>query len=133
MNRMGNKRPRHLTVRRKPHHRRGYYTKSGKYVPPTQVRGSKPFQIEDRGKPGRTPEEDQWFESERKLNYAGQQWHAKSAPAKRRRILNKLVERDGYRAVVNRLNALANVTTYASVRRAAHEDMDYLKRKYRSE
>ena len=116
---------RKIVVHRRSYHRRGFYIhRHGKriYIPPTYVRPTT-FTIKDRGKPGRTPKNKQWFHPKRKLKYKNKEWHADSKASSRRKILDKLVERRGYATTIKELNALRNVTTDRKTRQAANSDM----------
>jgi hypothetical protein len=123
-----------LSTKRKAHRRSGYYRSDGTYVRPHSVRESSVFYIEDRGKPGRTPKEERWYDPQEQLGFIDDKghthgWHAGDLVKKRHWVLNQLAKKRGYNKVIKELNALANVTTYSYVEEAARSDMQYLQRR----
>ncbi len=86
--------------------------------------------VKDRGAPGRTPESKQWYEPR---EGALRGWQACLPASERRRILRRIVRREGYATAIRRLNSLRNVSTNRETDHAAKMDMEYLRRKYRPE
>ncbi len=94
-------------------HRRGYVRRDGTVVQPTT------YQMEDKGKPGKTPASEKFFNPKTRLN-----WHHDEAPAVRRAAALKAEHGDTL-ATARALQELANVTTDAATAHAAKEDADY--------
>ncbi len=93
--------------------RKSYVRKNG-----TEVKGTT-FYIEDRGKPGKTPESEKWYRHDIEMN-----WH-KNEPAEVRQA-NALKAHGGDKlATARALQALANVTTDAETAALAKADAEY--------
>jgi hypothetical protein len=116
-----------LKVKRKGYWRGPYtYTRNGKvinvkksWVPETT------FMTEDKGKPGRTPESEKFFEPKRHTG-----WKKTMAPTTRRSKLlnatdNKKSMHDRYVEAGRMIQELANVTTDEETKIKAKEDADY--------
>jgi hypothetical protein len=81
----------------------------------------------DRGHPGRGPK---LIPTREGLLYG---WTKKMPAGERRRILRRIVRREGYATAVRRLNALRNKSTDRETDAAAKADMLYLQRTYRKD
>ena len=93
--------------------RKAYVRKDG-----TVVKGSS-YYAKDKGKPGKTPESEKWYQHNVEMN-----WH-KDEPVKMRRA-NALKAHNGNElATARALQALANVTTDAETAKLAKADADY--------
>lgn len=79
----------------------------------------------DTGKPGRTPEAEQWYESGVKTG-----WEKGQSQSVRRAKVLKAHKGDEL-ASARSMQALANVTTDRETARKAGADADYFYRKYR--
>ena len=77
------------------------------------------YYIEDKGKPGKTPEGEKFFHPNVKMN-----WHHEDPPANRRANALKAHNGDTL-ATARALQELANVTTQQDVARIAKQDADY--------
>jgi len=106
-------------------HRRGYYRKDGTYVRATD------YLMEDKGRRGKTPPSKRWFTvaEEGKLVYKGDEWHADSSERTRHRILAGLAKSRGWNILIKRLNAVRNVSTSRSLKRAATADIKWMQKK----
>jgi hypothetical protein len=93
--------------------RRSYVRKDG-----TEVKGTT-YYAKDRGKPGKTPENEKWYEHNVEMN-----WH-KNQPAEVRRANALRAHGDDQLATARALQALANVTTDSETARLAKDDADY--------
>lgn len=93
--------------------RKGYIRKDG-----TKVKGAT-YYIEDKGKPGKTPESEKWYEHNVEMN-----WH-KDEPARVRRARALRAHKGDGLAAARALQALANVTTDPKTRKLAKADADY--------
>ena len=60
-------------------------------------------------------------------------WKKEQSDMSRHRILNNAVKKDGYATIVRRLNQLKNVTKDRQTKSAAAKDMEYLKKKFRTQ
>lgn len=110
-----------LTVKRKGHTRRAYLREDGTRVKFTKVSPST-FKIEDRGQPGRTPEDKRWFNPQVDTGWE------KTQPEAERRV-NVLTAHGGDELASGRaMQALANVTTDRETKRAARDDAKYFYR-----
>jgi hypothetical protein len=77
------------------------------------------YYAKDRGKPGKTPENEKWYQHNVEMN-----WH-KHQPAEMRRT-NALRAHSGNKlAAARALQALANVTTDLETAKLAKIDADY--------
>lgn len=116
-----------LKVKRKGYWRGPYtYTRNGKvinvkksWVPETT------FMTEDKGKPGRTPESEKFFEPKRHTG-----WEKIMAPATRRGKLLNATDKsksmhDRYVEAGRMIQELSNVTTDEDTKTRAKEDADY--------
>ena len=93
--------------------RKSYVRKDG-----TVVKGNT-YYAKDRGKPGKTPESEKWYQHNMEMN-----WH-KDQPAEMRRA-NALKAHSGDKLATGRaLQALANVTTDIETAKLAKIDADY--------
>ena len=93
--------------------RKSYVRKDG-----TVVKGTT-FYTKDKGKPGKTPESEKWYQHNVEMN-----WH-KDEPAEVRRA-NALKAHEGDKlATARALQALANVTTDIETAKLAKIDADY--------
>ena len=93
--------------------RKSYIRKDG-----TMVKGNTYF-TKDKGKPGKTPENEKWYRHNVEMN-----WH-KDQPVELRRA-NALKAHSGNDLAAGRaLQALANVTTDPETARLAKTDADY--------
>jgi hypothetical protein len=93
--------------------RKGYVRRDG-----TAVKGTT-YYVEDKGKPGKTPDRERWYQHDVKMN-----WHKTDAAELRR--ANALEAHKGDElATARALQALANVTTDVETARLAKLDADY--------
>ena len=103
-----------ITVTRQP-----YYRKDGTYI-----KGST-FQIEDRGKKGRTPKSKRWFDPTITMNWSKDM-------ILRERHQNALVAHENdLLATARALQALANVSADEETKYEAGKDAKYFFREYR--
>jgi len=93
--------------------RKSYVRKDG-----TRVRAAT-YYIKDKGKPGRTPESEKWYEHTVRMN-----WHKDESADVRRANALKAHKGDEL-ATARALQALANVTTDAETAELAKADADY--------
>jgi len=93
--------------------RRDYVRKNG-----TLVKGAS-YYIEDRGKPGKTPASEKWYQHNVEMH-----WH-KDLPAEVRRANAVEAHKGDELATARALQALANVTTNAETANLAKADADY--------
>ncbi len=93
--------------------RKSYVRKDG-----TLVRGTT-FYTKDKGKPGKTPGSEKWYEHNVEMN-----WHKDDSTETRRTNALKAHKGDEL-AAARALQALANVTTDRETRRLAKIDADY--------
>jgi hypothetical protein len=116
-----------LRVKRKGYWRGSYtYTRNNKvikvkktWVPETT------YMTEDKGKPGRTPESEKFFEPKRHTG-----WEKTQEPANRRSKLLNATDKnksmhDRYVEAGRMIQELANVTTDEETKTKAKEDADY--------
>lgn len=99
--------------------RKSYVRKDG-----TQVKATT-YYAKDRGKPGKTPESEKWYEHNVEMN-----WH-KDDPAETRRANALKSHKGDDLAAARALQALANVTTDSETARVAKTDADYLFAKHK--
>jgi len=94
----------------------------------TQVRKGKKitFLTEDKGKPGKTPEEEQWFEPGVETGWE------KGMPRERRRRLVLEAHKGDELASAKAMQALANVSTDRETKREARADAVHFFSEYRS-
>ena len=93
--------------------RKSYVRKDG-----TVVKGNT-YYTKDKGKPGKTPESEKWYQHNVEMN-----WH-NDQPAEMRRA-NALKAHSGDKLATGRsLQALANVTTDIETAKLAKIDADY--------
>ena len=59
-------------------------------------------------------------------------WKKDMPVAKRHALLDRLVKKDSYATTVRKLNQLRNVTKDQETKKIVKQDMDWLKKKYRS-
>jgi len=85
------------------------------------------WSVEDRGHPGKYRGK-KWFHPE---EGALGGWRKDLPEHKRKEILERLVNRDGYATVIRRLVALRNVSTDRETDYAAKIDMEHLKSKFK--
>ena len=116
-----------LKVKRKGYWRGPYtYVRNGKvvnvkksWVPETT------FMTEDKGKPGRTPESEKFFEPKRHTGWK----KTMTAATRRSKLLNatdkKKSVHDRYVEAGRMIQELANVTTDEETKTRAKEDADY--------
>jgi len=113
-----------LTINRKGHPRKAYLRKDGTRVKFTEVKPTT-FKIDDRGKPGRTPKGEQWFDPQVETGWE------KGQPESVRRG-NMLRAHGGNElASARAMQALSNVTTDRETRRVARDDAKYFYRLHR--
>lgn len=94
--------------------------KRGKIRVTRRVDGHKTsYLMVDKGKPGRTPEEDRWYEPSMETG-----WN-KDLPEDTRRALMLKAHGGDYLASARALMALRNVTTDLPTKIAAQKDADY--------
>ncbi len=98
--------------------RTSYQRKDGTRVKPAT------FKVKDRGKPGKTPKRQQWFDPGEKLGWG------KNLPIDRRRHNALKAHKGNLLATARSLQALANVATDTMTVRKAREDALYFYRKY---
>jgi len=108
-----------LRVHRKGYHRKGYTRIDGTRVAPTDVPPSN-FKVKDRGKKGRTPKSERWYNPK---VHTG--WEETQPQAER---VARLIDAHGgdLLAAGRSARALANVTTDAETRRKAASDAKLL-------
>lgn len=110
--------PQTILVRRKSHRRKPYTRKGGIHVRGSRVESST-FRVKDRGKPGRTPKSEQWYEPKVEMN-----WH-KTDAQKTRRARALRAHGGDVLATARALQALANVTSDSPTEREARKDARY--------
>jgi len=93
--------------------RRGYTRKDGVEVSPTT------YTIKDKGEPGRTPKEEQWFEPKTHTGWEKEQ----SQKVRRAKVLK--AHKGDELASARSMQTLANVSTDRDTARKASEDADY--------
>ena len=110
-----------LRVERKAHTRKAYLREDGTRVVGSEV-SSSTFRTKDRGKPGRTPKEEQWFESQVPTGWD------KDHPEAARRV--KVLSSHGgdELASARAMQAIANVTTDRETKIEARADARYFYR-----
>lgn len=84
----------------------------------TVVKGTS-FYTKDKGKPGKTPESEKWYQHNVEMN-----WH-KDEPAEVRRANALKAHKGDEIATARALQALANVTTDPETSELAKNDADY--------
>ncbi len=104
-----------ITIRRIGYKRRGYTREDGTMVASARV-PSVTFKTEDKGAPGRTPNEDRWYHPKVKMN-----WHKADTAETRRRNALKAHQGDVL-ATARALVALSNVTTDRPTEQLARTD-----------
>jgi len=97
-----------------------------KYIPPTEVRGHMRI---DKGKPGRTREEDKWYEPGRHTG-----WSKDDSQNKRIRVIlasqsKSLSPHNRTLRAFRQLNSLSNVTTDRETASEARKDVEVLRRR----
>jgi len=94
----------------------------------TQVRKGKKvtFLTKDKGKPGKTPEEEQWFEPGVETG-----WEKGMPQGERRQLVLKAHKGDEL-ASARAMQSLANVTTDRETKREARADATYFFSEYKS-
>jgi hypothetical protein len=120
-----------LKVKRKGYWRGPYdYVRGGKkihiekhWVPETT------FMTKDRGEPGRTPEEDRWFDPKRHTG-----WQKTQEPTVRRRNVLEATDKDKsihdrYIQAGRMIQELSNVTTDEDTKEEAKADAEYFFKK----
>ncbi len=107
-----------LTVKRKAYKRKAYTRKGGIRVKASKV-GRATFKIADRGKRGRTPKGEQWYEPKTEMGWSKSQ----GAETRRRRALS--AHKGSRLSAARALGALANVTTDSATKRLAKADSQY--------
>ena len=93
--------------------RKGYTRKGGIRVK------SATYTTKDKGKPGKTPESDKWYEHGVKMDWS------KDDPAETRRDKALKAHKGDELAAARALQALSNVTTDPETKKLAKEDADY--------
>ncbi len=93
--------------------RKSYVRKDG-----TVVKGTT-YYTKDKGKPGKTPESEKWYEHALPMN-----WH-KDDPGEVRRANALKAHKGDVLAAARALQALANVTADSETARLAKTDADY--------
>lgn len=93
--------------------RKSYVRKKGTRVKSTT------YQTEDKGKPGKTPESEKWYEHGVEMNWR------KDDPAETRRANALEAHKGDELATARALQALANVTTDTETANLAKADADY--------
>ncbi len=99
--------------------RKSYMRKDG-----TPVKGTT-YYTKDKGKPGKTPESEKWYEHTVRMN-----WH-KDKPASVRRANALKAHQGDELATARALQALANVTTDPETAKLAKADADYFFEKHK--
>jgi hypothetical protein len=99
--------------------RKSYVRKDGIVVKGTT------YYAKDRGKPGKTPESEKWYQHNVEMN-----WH-KDETAETRRANALKAHKGDELAAARALQALANVTTDPETSRLAKSDADYFFTKHR--
>ena len=99
--------------------RKSYVRKDGTLVKETA------YYTKDRGKPGKTPESEKWYEHNVEMN-----WH-KDDPAETRRANALKASKGNELAAARALQALANVTADRDTARLAKADADYFFAKHK--
>jgi len=113
-----------ITVKKKGHTRRAYLRKDGARVKATRVKAST-FRTEDKGAPGKTPKEKQWFEPQVETGWRKDD----SEPIRRAKVLD--AHKGDELASARALGALANVTTDRETRSRARADAKYFYKLHR--
>ncbi len=93
--------------------RKSYVRKDGTKVKSTT------YYTKDKGKPGKTPASEKWYEHNVEMN-----WH-KDEPVEVRRANALKAHKGDDLATARALQALANVTTDAETAKLAKSDADY--------
>ena len=101
--------------------RKGYTRKDGTKVKATT------FKIEDRGKPGRTPKKEQWYELGTKTGWE------KGQPESIRRAKVLKAHKGDELASARSMQSLANITTDRETATKAARDAKYFYRQHRVE
>jgi len=114
-----------LTVKREGYHRRAYIRKDGVRVKAAQI-GPTTLRVEDRGKPGKTPKDEQWFDPQVETGWKKEQPQS----IRRQKVLrahkgNELASAQG-------MQALANVSTDRETASKARQDARFFFRQHRS-
>ena len=113
-----------LVVQRKAYKRKAYTRKDGTRVSASKV-GSSQFKVKDRGKRGRTPKSQQFYEPKVEMG-----WHKEQSEGTRRRLALKS-HRGNNLSTARALQALANVTVDSSTRARARADSQYFYAQHR--
>ena len=107
-----------LTVKRKAHIRRAHLREDGARIKYTKVKAST-FKTEDRGEPGRTPKDEQWFEPQVETG-----WKKEDSEGIRRvHVLD--AHKGDELASARAMGALANVSTDRETSSKARADAKY--------
>lgn len=114
---------RKLRVSRKSYTRKAYTRKDGTRVRASKV-GLATFKIRDRGKPGRTPKSERFFNPQVRTGWR------KDQPAALRRAKSLKAHKKDMLATARSLQSLANVTIDKETRKAARSDAQYFFRLY---
>jgi len=113
-----------ITVKRKGHTRRAYLREDGVRVKAVQVAPAT-FRMEDRGKLGKTPKKEQWFDPQVETG-----WEKGLSPAVRRAKVLR-AHRGDELASARGLQALANVSTDRETASKAGSDAKFFFRQHR--
>ena len=112
-----------IKIKRKAYDRKAYTRKDGTKVRASHVPGSN-FKVRDRGKPGRTPRSEQFYNPQVKMGWK------KNQPARTRRAKALRSHGGDTLATARALQALANVTTDRKTRELASADARYFFRRH---
>jgi len=107
-----------LIIKRRGYRRKGYRRRDGTYVKPARVKATS-YRAIDRGKPGRTPKGERWFNPETRTG-----WRKDMPQEERLRRLHKGGVDD--LTAARRVQALANVTTDRETKAKARADAKIL-------
>jgi len=107
-----------LLVKRKGYSRRAYTRRDGTRIKETTV-GPSTYRTPDKGKAGRTPESEQWFEPGVHTGWKKEQ----SEPIRRGKVLK--AHKGNVLSSARSMQALANVSTDRDTAKKASEDADY--------
>ena len=113
-----------ITVTREAHPRRAYLREDGVRVKSVKVEAST-FRTEDKGQPGKTPENKQWFDPQVETGWEKSQ----SEGIRRVKVLD--AHKGDELASARAMQALANVSTDRETSKKARSDAKYFYRIHR--
>lgn len=113
-----------LRIHKKAYTRKAYTRKDGTHVKAARVGGST-FSVKDRGKKGRTPKSQQWYEPKVKTGWE------KDMPMSTRRGKALRAHKGDALSTARGLQALANTTTDRATKQAARSDAQYFYAQHR--